>query len=149
MEPKKPFRLPLIFASVALIFLLGALIIQQTIKQNRERVEIIENETRVTAKVTKPVTSDGYGNGSKPKDVTVSDETGIVTVTDVSENILGEEIGQISVNDAIFEELDAVPGIGPKTAEKIINGRPWENLEEVLNLISTRWREEARGMLKL
>lgn len=145
-------RLPKILAIFALIFLLGALIIQQTVKGNRERVEIIENETRPTVTVTKPVTANGNGNVQnvqKPKNVTDASQTGIVTVTDVSEDILGEEVGKISVNDAIFEELDAVPGIGPKTAEKIINGRPWESLDDVLNLISKQWREEARGMLKL
>jgi DNA uptake protein ComE-like DNA-binding protein len=147
--PKKPSRLPLIFAAVALIFLLSALIIQQTVKGNRERVEIIENETRVTATATKPVTAAGNGNGSKPKDVTGVSQTGIVTVIDVSDNVLGESTGQISVNDAIFEELDAIPGVGPKTAEKIINGRPWTSLDEALNLISKRYRDEARGKLKL
>jgi DNA uptake protein ComE-like DNA-binding protein len=128
MEPKKPSRLPLIFAAAALIFLLSALIIQQTVKGNRERVEIIEKS-------------------QNPK--TLKSET--LSPTSPEEQVLGEteEVGQISVNDAIFEELDAIPGVGPKTAEKIIDGRPWENLEDVLNLISTRWREEARGMLKL
>lgn len=155
-------HLPKILAICALIFLLSALIIQQSVRENREKVEIIENTTRPT--VTKPATSNGNGNVSKPKDAAgvslpairlspsgdwQAGEAGIVTVTDTPVDILGENVGQISVNDATFEELDTVPGIGEKTAAKIIDGRPWTDLEAVLSLISKRWREEARGKLKL
>ncbi len=131
-------HLPKILAFAALIFLICALIIQQTVSQNQERVEIIENETRSTVTATKPVTSSANGSVSKPKDI-----------TDVSGETLGENVGLISLNDATFEELDTVPGVGAKTAQKIIDGRPWTNFEEVLNLISKRWREEARGKIKL
>lgn len=140
-------RLPKILAIFALIFLLGALIIQQTVKQNREEVTIIESSR------DKNTDFFSVGEGFKPSPSPASGGTmGGLQTRPYDENILGEQIdviGQISINDAIFEELDAVPGVGPKTAEKIINGRPWTNLDDVLNLISKQWREEARGMLKL
>lgn len=92
-----------------------------------------------------PGPADGGTNiRENPLEIRVNPEDG--------EDVLGEseeEIGKLSVNDATLEELDTVPGIGPKTAEKIINGRPWSNLEDALALINKRWREEARVILKL
>ncbi|HRN70948.1 MAG TPA: helix-hairpin-helix domain-containing protein [Candidatus Woesebacteria bacterium] len=39
----------------------------------------------------------------------------------------------ISVNSATEQELDTLPGIGPATAQKIINNRPYESLEELIS----------------
>lgn len=147
MEPPRKSRLPLFFASIALVFLLGGLIIQQTMKGNREKVEIIQNSKiktqndSVKFKINNPTSN-------LQLQFPISN---IQSPTSQDEQVLGgtENIGKISVNDAIFEELDVIPGVGPKTAEKIINGRPWKNLEDVLNLINKRYREEARGKLKL
>lgn len=41
--------------------------------------------------------------------------------------------GSININSAGLEELDTLPGIGPVTAEKIINNRPYTSIEELLN----------------
>lgn len=38
----------------------------------------------------------------------------------------------VSVNAASQSELQALPGIGPATAKKIISGRPYTNLEELV-----------------
>ncbi|MGE5042134.1 MAG: SLBB domain-containing protein [Candidatus Levyibacteriota bacterium] len=41
--------------------------------------------------------------------------------------------GLISINNATTQELDSLPGVGMVTAEKIINGRPYSSVEELLN----------------
>lgn len=38
----------------------------------------------------------------------------------------------ININTASSKELDTLPGIGPVTAEKIINGRPYSSIDDLL-----------------
>lgn len=40
---------------------------------------------------------------------------------------------KVNINSASQTELEALPGIGPVTAAKIISGRPFKNLEDLLN----------------
>lgn len=39
----------------------------------------------------------------------------------------------LSINTASKEELDMLPGVGPVTAQKIIENRPYESIEELLS----------------
>ncbi|MBI4092008.1 MAG: ComEA family DNA-binding protein [Candidatus Levybacteria bacterium] len=41
-------------------------------------------------------------------------------------------LGSVSINSATEAQLDTLPGIGPVTAGKIINGRPYGQVEELL-----------------
>ena len=41
--------------------------------------------------------------------------------------------GLININSATSSELDTLPGIGPATAEKIINNRPYQSLDELVS----------------
>lgn len=41
--------------------------------------------------------------------------------------------GLVNINSATWQELDALPGIGSVTAEKIINSRPYGSINELLN----------------
>ncbi len=40
----------------------------------------------------------------------------------------------ISINSATLEELDSLDGVGPSTAQKIIDSRPYTILEDLLNV---------------
>lgn len=51
---------------------------------------------------------------------------------DESENETQREC--ISINTATNEELDSLDGVGPSTALKIIEGRPYTNIDELLNV---------------
>jgi len=39
--------------------------------------------------------------------------------------------GQININTAVQADLEALPGIGPVTASKIISGRPYQSIDEL------------------
>lgn len=39
----------------------------------------------------------------------------------------------ININSASAEQLDTLKGVGPVTAQKIISGRPYSNIDELLN----------------
>ncbi len=48
--------------------------------------------------------------------------------------VLGADVSaQVSVNAASQSELEALSGIGPVTAKKIIDGRPYQTLEELVS----------------
>lgn len=40
---------------------------------------------------------------------------------------------KVNINTASQSELESLPGIGPVTAEKIINARPYQQIEDLLN----------------
>lgn len=46
-------------------------------------------------------------------------------------NLLGVTTGKVNINTASQAELEALPGIGPVTAGKIISGRPYQTVEEL------------------
>lgn len=45
-----------------------------------------------------------------------------------------EQQGCVSINTATQEELETLNGVGPSTAQKIIEGRPYTVLEDLLNV---------------
>lgn len=47
--------------------------------------------------------------------------------------VLGTQTGMISINSASVSQLDSLPGVGAVTAGKIISGRPYGSVEELLS----------------
>ena len=47
------------------------------------------------------------------------------------ENTLGITTGLININSASQSDLESLPGVGPVTAGKIIDGRPYQSIEEL------------------
>ena len=55
----------------------------------------------------------------------------------------------ININTASAESLDTLPGVGPVTAQKIINSRPYANPEEILSkkAVSSRVFEQIKDKI--
>jgi competence protein ComEA len=58
---------------------------------------------------------------------------------------------RVSVNSATAAELDTLPGVGPATAERIIEGRPYNTLEQLLDVkgIGEKTLEKLRPFITL
>lgn len=50
-----------------------------------------------------------------------------------SGSVQGASTGTVNINQASESELDALPGVGPVTAQKIINNRPYQSVQELLD----------------
>lgn len=52
-----------------------------------------------------------------------------------SSNVLGSSNNQVSINinSASMSQLESLSGIGPKTAQKIIDGRPYQSVDDLLS----------------
>lgn len=57
--------------------------------------------------------------------------------------------GSININLASSGELDKLPGVGPVTAEKIINGRPYLSIEDVKRSVGNSVFEKIKDKISL
>jgi DNA uptake protein ComE-like DNA-binding protein len=140
-------KLPFFLAIFSLFLLLSALVVWQTIKQNGDEIQIIENvnlKMKNDSAKLKILSLDPRFRGDDKEGSDSGESEG---------SVLSEEsdtdISKLSVNEASLEELDTVPGVGIVTSQKIIDGRPWVDLEEALGLINKRYREQAREKIRL
>ena len=62
-----------------------------------------------------------------------------------------QEEGLINVNTASVESLDTLPKIGPVTAQKIINGRPYGSIEELVSkkVLTQKTFDGLRDMISI
>lgn len=73
------------------------------------------------------------GVGAKPSGVRVISATNYDDFELKSDAVLGETVGgAVDINNSTQAQLEDLPGVGPVTAGKIIAGRPYESLEELL-----------------
>lgn len=58
---------------------------------------------------------------------------------------------KVNINSSSQAELEALPGIGPVTASKIISGRPYQKTEDILNqkIISKSTYEKIRDSISV
>lgn len=58
---------------------------------------------------------------------------------------------RVSVNSASATELDTLPGVGPTTAQRIIEGRPYNTIEDLLGVkgIGEKTLEKLRPFITL
>lgn len=67
------------------------------------------------------------------------------------ERLLGVTTGLININTASQTELEALPGVGPVTAQKIIGARPYQTVEELKTkkTVGTALYEKIKDMVSL
>lgn len=54
-------------------------------------------------------------------------------VSQAGGNVMGTSTSLININSASESQLDSLSGVGPATATKIINNRPYQGIEELLS----------------
>lgn len=55
-----------------------------------------------------------------------------IGIAQTSHNVYNTQNGIVSVNFATLAELDNLPGVGPVTAQKIIDNRPYQSLDDLV-----------------
>ncbi|RJR15292.1 hypothetical protein C4579_02675 [Candidatus Microgenomates bacterium] len=78
-------------------------------------------------------------------------ETGETATAIQGSEMAGISTSMISINSASSGELDTLPGVGPVTADKIIDGRPYGSLEDLVSrkIISQKLFENIKDSLSL
>ena len=58
---------------------------------------------------------------------------------------------KVNVNTATLDELQTLPGIGPKLGQAIIDGRPYEKVEDLINVkgIGEKKLEALKGLVEV
>jgi len=71
--------------------------------------------------------------------------------SDSSQTTTGQSDLTISINDATAEELETLPGVGPVTAQKISDGRPYTTVDELLSrkIVNSSTFEKIKEFIKL
>lgn len=73
----------------------------------------------------------------------------VVQSSSGAEGVSAGQNGLININTASERELDTLPGIGPVTAQKIINARPYGKIEEMLEqkVVSSKVFENIKAKI--
>lgn len=98
-----------------------ALVSSKGLAENADR-DFVSKNINLAAKITDGAKIYIPKIGETATAVNVSSQTGLVA-----------QSGLININSASQSQLENLPGIGPVTAEKIINNRPYQSVEDLLN----------------
>lgn len=88
-----------------------------------------------------------YVPGSTDPECTMGVDEGNVEIPIVSMGMC--DGGAININTASIDQLDSLPGIGPSTAQKIIDARPYTSTDALLDVkgIGDSTYEEIAGLV--
>jgi len=179
------YKIPLVFAFLAIFLLGGAVIIWQSNKESAKITfsEETKESTQIKADIEGAVVNPGVyqlSSSSRIQDLLILagglsaeadrewiaknlnlaarlTDGGKVYIPKVGESTTsttsttGSGVSLISINNARASELESLPGIGPVTAQKIIAGRPYQTIEELLNrkIVSKSTFEKIKDQLTL
>jgi competence protein ComEA len=64
-------------------------------------------------------------------------------------NSIGSTANLININNASSDLLDSLPGVGPATITKIVNGRPYQSINELLDkkIVSQKVFDEVKDKI--
>jgi competence protein ComEA len=100
------------------------------------RAKGVEDGAKIWIPVLSPDnTSHNNGFATSASNNAVSQNQGTVVATSQTSSQNGANNGStlISINSATEAELDSLPGVGPVTAQKIINNRPYSDPNELVS----------------
>jgi len=105
----------------------------------KEYPEITSQEIEVSPEITpqpitpQPIISQPIEEPAPPKPLVVTEKTSVKKLTRREKEKLQKAL-KININTASLEELQKIPYIGPKRAEKIIRGRPYQSIEDIMDV---------------
>lgn len=116
-------KIPIVLGSVSIILIASSIVLLIKTTQTTAPIQFIQHH------------SDGAGFIDAPAGLVIGPGS----------------LERISVNNASGEDLEALPGIGPVTAKKIIDNRPYGSLEELLSkkVLSRSLYEKLKDQLSL
>lgn len=74
-----------------------------------------------------------------------------VSPININTNFENENNNLIDINSADIDELDSLPGIGKVTAQKIIDNRPYQSIDDLLNkkIINKSTFEKIKNLISI
>lgn len=128
----KKYLLLCIFILILIYSIFSNFFVSKSIDDKKIKVKVNDQEYSVDVGTTYKELKDEYKLDDSSN---VADD---VVLYDNQEVLVDDKSGKISINKASFEELITLPGIGPKTAERIIEYRntygPFWTIEDIKNV---------------